>query len=154
MALKSVSEKKSSSAGVFRKCTELKAGETIAGYLTAFAANNFNEENKDFVLQDKSTGVKTRYTTAGTLKYDINDGLLVVGLYTEITCKADEQRKSQAGKAYTMSVFEAAQDDEDSIDEAMLDSFSAPPVTGVKAAVEQFSAKAKAEQLKSQLKAK
>lgn len=162
MALKSVTEKKQAqAAGSFRKCTEIAVGETIKGYLTAFATNKFNEENKDFVLQDKATGAKVRYTAAGTLKYDINDGLLTEGIYTEITRKADEQRKSAAtGKSYTMSVFEACQDSDDNIDTATLNSFSEPPKAqaaqvpnGTKAsvtrAVEQSNIKAQAEALRN-----
>lgn len=162
MALKSVTEKKQAqTAGSFRKCTEVAVGETIKGYLTAFATNKFNEDNKDFILQDKTTGAKVRYTAAGTLKYDINDGLLVEGLYTEVTRKADEQRKSAAtGKSYTMSVFEACQDADDCIEDRTFNSLGDAPVAntaapaGVKAAVEKASIKEQADRLRQQARGK
>lgn len=158
MALKSVAEKKAGqAAGAFRKCTELAVGETIKGYLTAFVTNKFNEENKDFILQDKVTGIRTRYTASGTIKYDINDGLLVEGIYTEITRKSDEQRKSAAtGKSYTMSVFEACQDSDDGVENASpaFEKLAEEPTVNVKAAVEKFNVKERAEQLRQQARGK
>lgn len=111
MALQNVREKAANSN--FRKATEIEVGETVSGYLVGLPANRFNENEKDIVLRDKTSGEEVRIATAGQLKRDVNDGYLILGQFTSITRLKDRKEKSKDGKAYTLTDFDTKQDSDD-----------------------------------------
>jgi hypothetical protein len=106
MAFKEVSNTSS-----FKKATEMAIGEVLTGYVIGLVESE-KYGGQNLLMQDPETGHQYTFGVAGSLKYDIADGRLVVGPLTQITRITDGFSK-KANKP--MSKFKVLQDPEQTL---------------------------------------
>jgi hypothetical protein len=99
-----------------KKASEMEAGDVIQGHLVAIEESRGEFPGYNLIIRTEAGDVLV-YTT-GTMKYDIQDGRLTVGMMTRITAKGRERKQNKAGKKYDIAVFELEQDPEDTIEVA------------------------------------
>lgn len=143
MALKPVNT--NTGDATFKKSSEMTEGEVLKGFVTKISSKPsemYEGQTMTTIFVKQEDGVTVGLSVSGSLKYDIADGRIKEGLYTEITANGKQKKKNKKGISYTAGSFTVLQDDERSVEDAKFADLGSdtPPAKKGAAAINQASA--------------